>query len=222
MLIKKINKYKYLIPAAVLLLTLSVAYPLSGIKDKQRQQAFKLYTAQEYQAAMPLLRSFVFEDTTVFHLIDYFMLADIFVRRSQKDSALLVINRGRELSENKEDERLLKRNLEFFDSLLVQLKYQTAVLKTPKLKSLESYVEIVVDTTSADSLSAPDSLFAGDSLSIPDSLSFEDSLAVEDSLKETKYKKMDSTDVFRPSIILEHAESDSSESDSTGVEKLIP
>jgi len=234
MLNKKIYCFKRLVPVVTLLLTFSVAYPLSGIRDKQRQQAFKLYTAQEYDSALPLLRDFVFQDTTVFYLMDYFMLADIYIRQADKDSARLVISRGRSFTEKSEDDRLMKRNLEFFDSLDFQLKYQTISLKPPKLKSLESYVEIVIDTTAldslsapdslfaGDSLSAPDSLFAGDSLSLPDTLMSEDSLTVDDSLSAEKYFRMDSTHIFRPSMILEHAEPDSSESDSTETEKSTP
>lgn len=180
MMKKKTYYFKRLVPVVTLLLTFSVAYPLSSIRDKQRQQAFKLYTAREYDSALPLLRDFVFHDTTVFHIMDYFMLADIYIRNADKDSARLVISRGRSLSENKQDDRLLKRNLEFFDSLEVQLKYRTASLKTPKIKSLESYVEIVIDTTALDSLAGVDSLALKDSLAVEDSLSLEDSLSIAD------------------------------------------
>ena len=200
MSIKKLYNCKSLIPVVILLFTAGIAYPLIGIKDKKRQETFKLYSAQEYDSALPLLRSFVFPDSSVLYIMDYFMLADIYVRLGMPDSARQVIAQGRRLSESSEDERLLKRNLEFFDSLGVQLKYQTSSLKTPKVKPLESYVEIAVDTTSADSLSAaslaitvPDSAAAPDSLtvveesSVPDSaIVIPDSLGADDDIEEEK------------------------------------
>jgi len=213
MIRKKIHNYKYLVPVAALLLTFSVSYPLSGVRDKQRQQAFKLYTAQEYESALPLLRNFVFQDSTVFYVMDYFMLADIYIRNADKDSALLVISRGRSLSENKQDDRLLKRNLEFFDSLEVQLKYRTTSLKTPELKSLESYVEIVADTTLTDSLS------------LADSLSGEDSLAAADTLTAAEALSPDSLEIALPDSLaplLNTMAPEPAEPDSAGIQGDFP
>jgi len=139
-------KLSALPPLALIACLLMGAAPF---KDKNRQENFKLYLAGEFDQAKPALMVQIAADTAAFYPMDYFMLADIYLRNGETDSCKQIIALALARSEKSPDLRLQKRNAEFFTSLQNQLKNRRESLEVPLLKPLESYAEKKPDTTAA-------------------------------------------------------------------------
>ena len=132
---------KLIFTILIILLAVPALFPGSKPNRELHNSAFTEYSIGEYDTAYPLLMKLVMEDTLAFFWMDYFMLADIYLRRNQPDSSDWVINLGVERTEINEDPRLLKRNTEIWDNLKEQLNYQRAYLTIPPYRSLDHYAE---------------------------------------------------------------------------------
>lgn len=140
-----------ILPLAFMLLILVGAAPF---KDKERQKIFKLYSAGEYQQVVDPLKELISADTAAFFAMDYFMLADIYLRDGFADSAGQLLDLALARSAKASDSLLQKRNAEFFGSLQKQLKNKRTSFDVPPLKPFESYIVRKVDSTAV--LSQPD------------------------------------------------------------------
>jgi TonB family protein len=112
--------------------------------------AFQNYSAGEYETAFTILKKLVLEDHSALFWMDYFMLADIYLRREQVDSARWVIDLGDKRTKTSSDPRFQKRNGEIWQNLREQLKFQRATLTPPAYRSLESFAEKAPDSSKTD------------------------------------------------------------------------
>jgi|GEM_PF-1598346 len=146
--------------AAIIVLLLGTeALSLPKGPSKDRKEALDLYTLGEYAAAKEKLLRLITDDLKAEQITDYYMLADIFIRSGETDSAKKMLDLAWQRTETSKDSLLIKRNQEFLTALKEQLKYQIEYLKIPKLKTLESYLPppapAAKDTTKLSA--APDS-----------------------------------------------------------------
>ena len=135
----------------VIILAASIVFSFSRETVKMRDKAFTRYSVGDYDEALPMLRTLVARDTSAFFWMDYFMLADIFLRKGLKDSAKWVVVLGRERTQNSMDNRIVKRNNLIWEDLEKQLKFQRNSFKLPQYKSLEEFAEPPPDSTLSDS-----------------------------------------------------------------------
>jgi len=141
-----IKPFKFLFPVLIIPLAITAVFPGDKPNKELRSSAFKQYSTGEYDEAYPILMKLVMEDTLAAFWMDYFMLADIYLRRFQTDSSNWVIKLGIERTETNEDPRLLKRNTDIWDNLREQLKYHRPYLTIPPYRYLEEYAEKTPDS----------------------------------------------------------------------------
>jgi len=151
---------RMVITTAAVLLTLSYGWPLAKSQTKVRKEALNYYSMGEYLQAKEILFQLIAEDNKAEQIVDYYMLADIYIRSGELDSARAMIDLAWERTNSGTDSLLIKRNEEFLTELKEQLKYKIEYLKVPALKPLESYLPpktAAKQDTSKTTLSAPDS-----------------------------------------------------------------
>ena len=114
------HTYRRITTAFSFLLVMFTCLSLSfaGEIDKRRNEAFKQYYAGKYDRAAVMVQKLITDDTSARSWMDYFILADIYLREGMVDSARWVVNLGVDRTKTIEDIRMVRRNNQIWDNLL--------------------------------------------------------------------------------------------------------
>lgn len=144
---------KTLLTALTLWVSLLLAFQAGAQSQKEvdrlRKMVFDHYSAGNYDEAMPLAKELLSKDLKCQIWMDYFIMADIYLRREAVDSARGVVELGVERTTNIADSLVRKRNNDVWNNLRRQLKNQRDYLVIPKFRPLEEYAEYKPDSAKA-------------------------------------------------------------------------